>query len=107
MQAAHDGDLGEGGAELLFAVGEDQFDLALGELLAAVRTGEDDVLHGPGAEGFGALLTQDPTDGVHDVRLAATVGADDGRDARAQVDAGPVGEALESVGDDFLEVHRG
>ena len=107
VEAAHDGDFGEGGTQFLFAVGEDQFDLALGEGLAAVGAGEDDVLHRRGAQGLGGLFAQDPADRVDDVGLAAAIGSDHGRDPGTELDAGPVGEAFESVGDDFLEVHRG
>ena len=107
VEAAHHGDFGEGGTQLLLAVGEDQFDLALGEGLAAVGAGEDDVLHRRGAQGLGGLLAQDPADRVDDVGLTAAIGSDHGRDPGTELDAGPVGEAFESVGDDFLEVHRG
>ena len=107
VEAAHDRDFGEGRAQFLFAIGEDQLDLALGEGLAAVGASEDDVLHCRSAQGLGGLFAQDPADGVNDVGLAAAIGSDHGRDPGTELDAGPVGEAFESVGDDFLEVHRG
>ena len=107
VEATHDRDFGEGRAQFLFAVGEDQLDLALREGLAPVGAGEDDILHRRSAQGLGGLLAQDPADGVDDVGLAAAIGSDDGRDPRTELNAGPVGEAFESVGDDFLEVHRG
>ena len=107
VKATHDRDFGEGRTQFLFAISEDQLDFALRERLATVGACEDDVLHRRGAEGLGGLFAQDPADGVDDVGLAATIGSDHGRDPGTELDAGPVGEAFESVGDDFLEVHRG
>ena len=47
---------------------------------AAGGAGEDDVLHLAAAQALGALLAEDPGDGVDDVGLARPVGADDGGD---------------------------
>ena len=51
-------------------------------LLGAVK---DHVLHLGAPKSPGALLAQDPADRVGDVALAAAVGADDGRDAAAEL----------------------
>jgi hypothetical protein len=45
---------------------------------------------------LGGLFTHDPTDVVHDVRLAAAVGADDRRDGVLKRDGGLLDEGLES-----------
>jgi hypothetical protein len=70
---------------------------------AAARALEDDVGHVAAAEAFGALLAEDPLDGVDDVRLAAAVGTDDDRDAGGKLKARFVGEALEADKFECLE----
>ena len=51
--------------------------------LAFARTGEDHVFHPAAAQALGALLAENPTDGVAEVRFAAAVRTDNGRDAGA------------------------
>src|SRR5215467_13574888 len=60
---------------------EDEPDLGQSNRLARSRAVEDDVFHLLSAERLGALLTEGPTDRIGDVRLAATVGTHDARDA--------------------------
>ena len=48
------------------------------ERLAVASTGEDHIFHAGAAQALGALLTQHPTDGVTEVRLAAPVRTNDG-----------------------------
>ena len=72
---------------------------------AAGRAAEDDVFHLAAPEGLGALLPQDPADGVHDVALAAAVGADDGGDAPAEVHERLVRKGFETLDLDGLEEH--
>ena len=57
---------------------------AMPKRLAPIRAVEDDIGHLAAAQRLGRLLAQDPTDGVRDIGLAAPIGADDGRDARAE-----------------------
>src|SRR5688572_1120413 len=64
--------------------------------LAGVAAVEDHVLHLLAAEALGALLSQDPRDGVGNVALAAAVGTDDGRDALVEGKLRPFGEGLET-----------
>jgi hypothetical protein len=97
VDAAHDLDLVEFAAELLFALGEVEGDLAELGGFAGVGALEDDVLHLAAAEGLGALLTEDPADGVGDVGFAAAVGADDGRDTGLELEGGVVRETFEPV----------
>ena len=103
--AAGDGDLVVLEAELLLAVGEGDGDLGHAEGLVLVGAGEDDVGHRAAAQGGGALLAEDPADGVRDVGLAAAVGADDGGDAGLEDEARLLREALEAVDFDGLEIH--
>ena len=51
--------------------------------LAVARAGEDHIFHARSAKGFGGLLAQHPGDSVGDIGFAASVGADDARDAFA------------------------
>jgi len=46
----------------------------------AARSIKDDVFHLLAAQRFGALLAEDPGDGVGDITLPTAVGAHDGRD---------------------------
>jgi hypothetical protein len=96
-QRAADGELGEGDGQLAVAVVDGQADLGPAEGGAALGAGEDDVVHLRAADGAGPLRTEDPGDGVDDVRLAGAVGADDHGDPRLEVEGGRVGEGLEAL----------
>jgi hypothetical protein len=65
------------------------------EGLAALRAGEDDVLHRLAAQALGAALAEDPDDRVGEVALAAAVGTDDGGELPGEAEAGGVQERLE------------
>ena len=82
--------------ELMPAIVEGHRDF--GEAEAAPRGGavEDDVGHLAAAQALGALLAQDPADGIDDVALARAVGPDDGGDAVAELEDGLVGKAFEA-----------
>ncbi len=95
--AAHDLDLVEIAAELFLTIGQQQRDLGKLRRLAGVDALEDDILHLAPAEGLRALLAQHPADGVRDVALAATVGADDGRHTGLETEGCVVGEAFKAV----------
>ena len=104
--AAGDGDLVELGAEDVLAVGEGDADLGHAQGLVGVGAVEDAVFHLRAAQRLGALLAENPADGVGDVALAAAVGADDGRHAGFEVEAGLVGKALEADHFEPLEDHE-
>src|SRR5690606_18258314 len=72
---------------------------------AALRAGEDHVVHGLAAQVLGRLLAHTPADRIHDVGLAASVGPNDRRDRRAEVDHAPVTERLETNDLDPLYAH--
>ena len=65
---------------------EVQNDLRHSAGFAVARARKDDILHLAAAKRFCALLTQDPRDGVRDVRLSATVRPDNGSYAAAGED---------------------
>ena len=67
--------------------------------------GEDDVLHLAAAQSLGPLLAHDPGEGVDDVGLARTVGADDARDALLEGEGGRLREGLEPLEGQALQVH--
>src|SRR5690606_24483388 len=62
-------------------------------------------LHLAAAQGLGALLAHDPGQRVHDVGLAGAVRADDGGDARFELQRGGRREELEAAQRQILQVH--
>ena len=87
VHAAGDRHLGVLDRQRAVGVVDGQRHLGPAEGGAAGGAGEDDVLHLAAAQALGALLAEDPGDGVDDVGLARAVGADDGGDARARAAA--------------------
>ncbi len=73
---------------------------------ARLRAVEDHVLHRLAAQVLRALLAEAPPNGVHDVRLAAAVRADDADDVVVEVDRGTVHERFETRDLELLDVHR-
>jgi len=65
---------------------------------------EDHVFHFFTAQRLGALFSQDPQDGIHDVALAASVRTDDRRHAIGKLDPG-FGERLKPHHLKRLEIH--
>ena len=102
--AAGDDDLVELDGQPVLAVVERDADFGDAHRRALVAAGEDDVLGLAGAEGAAGVLAEDPAEGVGDVRLAGAVGADDAGDAGAELELRLVGEALEAVDVEPLEV---
>src|SRR5262245_34941623 len=71
-------------------------DLGQAEAAPRGRAVKDDVRHFPAAQTFGALLPQNPADGINYIALAAAVRADDPRDPGSEVELRLIGEALEA-----------
>ena len=80
-------------------------DLGHSDRTAVACAGEDDVFHAGAAERLGGLLAQHPADGVAQVGLTTTVGADDGGDASSRkTHFRPVDERLEPLDFDSLQL---
>ena len=120
VEAAGDGDLG-GLVRMAVSVGVGfrgamrsasgsamrQGDLGHAERLAVAGAGEDDVFHAGAAQALGALLAEDPTDGVAEVGFSAAVRAHDGGDAGAvEAHFGAIVERLEALDIDALELEQ-
>ena len=71
-----------------------------------IRAGEDDVFERLAAKIGGGVLAEDPADGVDDVRLAASVRADDRRDPGGKIKRRLVVERLETDQFQFFQFHR-
>jgi hypothetical protein len=84
------------GQKGLSAVVEGHSHFGEAEAPASGGTIENDVGHLLAAQALDALLTQHPADGVDDVGLAASVGADHGGDAGAEIENRLFSEALEA-----------
>jgi hypothetical protein len=84
VHAAGDRHLGVVDRQRAVGVVDGERHLGPAERRAAGGAGEDDVLHLAAAQALGALLAEDPGDGVDDVGLARAVGADDGGDPRLE-----------------------
>ena len=74
--------------------------------LHAAAAAEDDVLHRLAADGERRLLAHRPQHGVGDVRLARAVGPDDDRHAGVELQPRAVGERLEALEGQRLQVHQ-
>ena len=98
--------LGEAAGER--ALGVVEHDLHLGSVarVDAVAAGEDHVLHRLPADRERALLAERPEDAVGDVRLAGPVRPDDHRHAGREVEPRAIGEGLEALQGDPLQVHQ-
>jgi chromosome segregation protein len=74
-------------------------DRDLGEVAGrpAQRPGEDDVVHAPAAQRFGAGFAHHPADRFEEVRLAAAVGADHAGQAGLDPELRRLDEALEAA----------
>ena len=102
---AGDGDFRVIDIERVIGIIDGQAHLCTAQWRAGGRACENHVLHRSAAQVFGALLTHYPDQGVDDVRLARTVGADDRRDAGLEAQRGGGGEGFESAEGEFLEIH--
>ena len=106
VHATGDRHLGVGDRQGAVGVVDRERHLGAAERGAAGGAGEDDVLHLAAAQALGALLAEDPGDGVDDVGLTGPVGADDGGDAGLQPERRGGREGLEALERQAGEVHR-
>ena len=77
------------------------------ERWALLGPGEDDVVHLLRPHRSRRLCAEHPGDGIDDVRLAGTVGADDDGHAGFEAHRGGVGERLETLEGQTLQEHGG
>jgi hypothetical protein len=89
---------------VLAAEGEDDVGHADGRALGVAV--KDDVVGPVAADVPLAVAAEDPEEGVDEVALACTVGADDGRDAGVEDDLGPFDERFESLQFELLDDHE-
>jgi hypothetical protein len=78
-------------------IGQSDGDFSHAHWSAVSAAIKDDVFHLFAAEGFRALLAENPGDGVGNIALAAPVRAHDGGDAPVEGEFRPVGKRLETV----------
>ena len=105
VQAPHDRHLGRSEPEHALAVIEHELDLGRLAGLSSGCAAEDHVLHRLAAHGDRRLLAERPQDSVGDVGLARSVRADDHAHAGPELEAGAVGERLEALQRDRLQIH--
>ena len=105
MDPAHDFDLVKFAAELFFAVGQQQRDLAHLRGLTGIRALENHVLHLAAAQRLGGLLAEHPTNGVGHIGFTAAIGPYDGGHAGLEAQGGGIGERLETVKFERFEIH--
>ena len=106
VHAPGDGDLLEVHGQDMVRVVEHERDLGDADRLAGGGAGEDDVLHGLAAQLLGALLPQDPQDGVGDIRFTRAVGPHDDGEPGLEGHLRAVGEGFEPLQGERLEIHR-
>ena len=86
---------------------EAQSNFSRGGRLSCVAPPEDHVFHAIAAQTLGALLAEDPRQGIDHVALAAPVGADDGRDAVVECELRSIRKALEARDLETIQPHDG
>ncbi len=105
-QSAGDRDLRVLDREGAIRVVDGEDDLGATQRTLGRRAGEDDVLHLAAAERLRPLLAHHPRERIHDVRLARPVRADDTGHPLLEGEGGGVGEGLEALEGQALEIHR-
>jgi hypothetical protein len=104
-EPAANGDLGEIIRNRPVSVVQHHLDLRVAARRLALAPGEDHVLHRLAPNRQRALLTEGPKHRVGDVRLAATVRANDHADPRREHEPGALREGLEALHRDGAQVH--
>ena len=74
---------------------------------AGRRPRENDVFHLAAAQGLGALFAHHPGQGIYNIGLTRTIGADDAGDTRLQTQSRRRSKGLEALQRQTLEVHSG
>ena len=93
------------GSVVVVWVDQDHGDSGHSHGFAAFGAREDDIFHAGTAEAFCGLFAEHPADGVAEVRLSATVGADNGGNATAvEPQFGSVAERLKTLNFNFLQL---
>ena len=82
-----------------------EHDLGTAKRAPGRRSREDDIFHFSATEGFCALFTHHPSESINDVRLARTVGTDNGGHSGLKVKGGRLCERLEALESQGLQVH--
>ena len=101
------GDLHLAGRHRQHSVGvvDRQRDLGPAQCRLVSSAREDHIVHPGGAHRARRLSAQNPSHRVHNIRLAAAIGADDDGDARLQANGGRLGEGLEALQRQRLQIH--
>ncbi len=105
VSAADHLDFGEGYGQAAVAVVDDQPDLGHARRGAPGATGVDDLLHPRPPQLASAAFAQHPADGVDQVALAGAVGPHHGGDTGLEEELGLLGEGLEALHLDRLQMH--
>ena len=87
------------------ATGFHQFHAGAVGRLALAGAVEDDVLHGLATQLAGLALAQHPAHRIHDVGLAAAVGADHADQLARKLEGGGLSEGLEARELDLVQAH--
>ena len=88
------------------AIGHGQGDFRHALSLALFRAVENDIGHLPTAQSFGRSFSENPANGIDDIRFAAAIRADDPRHTRGEFKDGLVRKRLEAVNFERFEIHR-
>ncbi|OPZ22768.1 MAG: hypothetical protein BWZ10_00269 [candidate division BRC1 bacterium ADurb.BinA364] len=105
-EAARDRHLGKIDRQSAILVVDGQRDLGQALRLERRAAAENDVRHARTAQTAGALLAQDPANGVENIAFSATVGSDNDRNARLKLQRGFRAKGFESLQFEPFEKHR-
>ena len=73
--------------------------------LPGLRSGKDDVLHGPSAQGFGALFAKNPADRVRYIALSGPVRAHDAGNSVVKLEHNLVRKGFEALYFKTFQIH--
>ena len=105
VQAAPDSHFTVLGGQDAFVVIKGQPDFGQGGLFAVVGTVENHPIHLVGTEHTGFLLTQYPSNGVHDIGLTAPIGSDNTGDPFLESHQDPIPKTLKTLDLNFRKSH--